>query len=122
MLTAEEYSACRRHRAPDKPTYQSHKADATAAAVAIVAKLWDRLYLSLAAVLTVKKLPVAQDSRVEEVQLQQHVRSALVKLLAAFHFSRINRRLKHNPRTQAQTGYSSNYRMPTRAASACWSA
>ncbi len=42
------------HRAPDKLTHQSQKADATAVAIAIVAKLWERLYLSVAAVLTVK--------------------------------------------------------------------
>ncbi len=51
----EECSTCRRHRAPDKLTHQSQKADATAVAIAIVAKLWERLYLSVAAaVLTVK--------------------------------------------------------------------
>ena len=50
----EERSTCIRHRAPDKLTHQSQKADATVVAIAIVAKLWERLYLSDAAVLTVK--------------------------------------------------------------------
>lgn len=45
MLTAEECSPCKRHRAPDESTDQSQKADATAAAIAIVAKLQKRLYL-----------------------------------------------------------------------------